>query len=135
MNVPETEPMSDNMTREELILYVEDCYGSVAEYPFEKSPSTCVFRHQSNKKWFAVIMEIPKSRLGLSDEGMIDILNVKCDFILINSFLYEKGFFPAYHMNKSNWISVALDNTVFAERIKDLMDISFELTNIKRKRK
>ena len=38
-------------------------------------------------------------------------------------------------MNKSNWISVALDNTVSAERIKDLMDISFELTNIKRKRK
>ena len=72
---------------------------------------------------------------GLSGGGCVDILNVKCDSVLIGSLLAEAGFFPAYHMNKNTWISVLLDETVPDERIFPLLAWSFDSVAPKRKRK
>lgn len=81
-------------------------------------------------------MDIPKERLGIKDDDMIDIVNLKCDPVLIGSLRNENGIFSAYHMSKDKWISVALDGSVDDEQIKMLLDISFELTDVKiRKRK
>ena len=30
-----------------------------------------------NGKWYAVLMQVEKSRLGLEEESMVDIINVK----------------------------------------------------------
>jgi predicted DNA-binding protein (MmcQ/YjbR family) len=73
-------------------------------------------------------MDIPRSRLGLRGESTIDIVNLKCDPVLTGSLRMEKGIFPAYHMNKDKWISVALDGSVDDEQIKMLLDMSYELT-------
>ena len=123
------------MNRTELTEYIADIYGAEAEYPWIKYSDYAVFRHANNKKWFAVIMDIPKSKLGLPDDEMICIMNLKCDPLLIGSLRNEKGFFPAYHMNKTNWISVALDGSVDSDKIKWLLDLSFELTARKIKNK
>lgn len=40
----------------------------------------------------------------------------------------KEGFFPAYHMNKENWISILLDGTVSADEIKPLLELSYQLT-------
>ena len=32
----------------------------------------------------------------------IDVVNLKCDPLLIGSLRSEPGFFPAYHMNKDS---------------------------------
>lgn len=122
------------MNREELIKHIAEIYSTDAEYPWASAPQFAVFRHQSNRKWFAVIMDIPKEKLGLHDDGMIDVLNLKCDPILIGNLRQEKGFFPAYHMNKTYWITVALDGTVESDKIKWLLDLSFDLTDIKTKK-
>ncbi len=66
--------------------------------------------------------------MGLGGDGKIDIMNLKCDPLLIGSLRLEKGFFPAYHMSKANWISVSLDSSVDNEKIKWLIDMSFDLT-------
>ncbi len=123
------------MKRKQLLQYISDRYSVDEEHPWEKYPNHTVFRHQNNKKWFALIMDIPKSRLGLKENEMIDILNVKCDPIVIGSLRQEKGFYPAYHMNKTNWITIALDGSADDEKIKWLLDMSFELTVLKRKQK
>lgn len=123
------------MNRTELTEYISDIYGVEAEYPWIKYSDYAVFRHANNKKWFAVIMDIPKSKLGLPDDEMICIMNLKCDPLLTGSLRSEKGFFPAYHMNKTNWISVALDGSVDSDKIKWLLDLSFELTARKIKNK
>lgn len=73
-------------------------------------------------------MDVPKSKLGLDGDEILDVVNFKCDRILIDSLTAEPGFFPAYHMNKENWITVALDGSVSDEKILMLLDISFELT-------
>ena len=108
--------------------YIEENYGVAGEYPFEKDATTCVFRHQSNRKWFAVIMEIPREKLGLAGENRIRVVNVKCDPRVIGNFRQEAGIFPAYHMSKAHWLTVVLDGTVDEDKIKFLIDMSCDLT-------
>lgn len=71
-------------------------------------------------------MDIPRHKIGLDDAERIDVLDVRCDPLLIGSLLQENGFYPAYHMNKNSWITIALDGAVAPEKIKWLLDMSFE---------
>ena len=65
------------MNRNDLDKYITDTYGAVAEYVWEKHPTFAIYRHQNNNKWFAVIMEIPKSKIGLDDEGLVKVVAVR----------------------------------------------------------
>ena len=98
------------------------------DHPWPKYPNNEVFRHSDNRKWFALIMDVSKNRLGLNDPAILDIVNFKCDPVLIGSLLGSPGIFPAYHMNKDNWISVALDGTASDNTIRMLLDLSFSCT-------
>jgi len=120
------------MTREELEKYISEEYGVGGEYPWIDYPENEVFRHNGNKKWFALLMRVSEDKLGKPVRGgrapkVLDILNVKCDPILIGSIVAEDGFYPAYHMNKEHWLSIAIEN-VDDEETKDLLDMSFGLT-------
>ncbi len=117
------------LDRKNLDKYITETYGAVAEFPWIRYSNYAVYRHSSNNKWFAVVMDIPKSKLGLTDDETAYVVNLKCDPILIGSLYKDNGIFPAYHMNKSYWITVLLDGTVDDEKIKWLLDISFLLTN------
>ena len=121
------------MNRQQLEAFVSGTYDADAKHPWVQYPNYAVFRHASNQKWFAAFMDIPKSKLGLEGDESIDVLNVKCDPLLIGSLRQEKGFFPAYHMNKDNWITVALDGSVADEELKWLLDMSYDLTKLKKK--
>ena len=114
--------------RNEVLSYVKTKFNTLPEYPWAKTPDTAVLRHSENKKWYGIIMDIKKNRLGIESEEMIDILNLKCDPVLISSLLDNKGFYPAYHMNKYHWISIALDNSVDLDEIKRLIKLSYQLT-------
>nr|MBQ8244088.1 MmcQ/YjbR family DNA-binding protein [Oscillospiraceae bacterium] len=117
------------MNRQELAAYLTDTFSTTGEHLFAKYPSFQVFRHHGNKKWFAVIMDIPRKNLGLTGEGQTQVVNLKCDSRLIGSFREEPGIFPGWHMNKAHWLSVALDGIVEEDKIKFLVDMSYELTN------
>lgn len=108
--------------------FIKKTYGVIADYPWESQPTYAVYRHKANRKWFAVIMDIPKAKLGLDGEGIISVVNLKNDSIMIGSLRKESGIFPAYHMNKAYWITVVLDGTVEESKIKWLLDMSFDLT-------
>lgn len=125
----------DSMNRAELEEYIQNNYSSEPDYPWIKYPNYEVFRHNSNKKWFALIMDVPKNKLGLQGSEILEVVNFKCDPVLIGSFLNEPGFFPAYHMSKASWITVALDGTVEEDKIKLLLDMSYEATAPKIKKK
>jgi len=114
--------------------YIAEQYNSDEEHPWLKFPEYCVFRHKNNQKWFALIMDVQKRKIGLSENEKINVLDVKCDPVMIGSLLNEKGFFPAYHMSKSSWITIALDGSVDDEKIKWLIDISYDLTASNKKR-
>ena len=116
------------MRRNELEAFIMETYNAEADYPWRKSPNHAVFRHCSNRKWFALIMDVTKNKLGLQGEGLLDVVNLKCDPILIGSLREEPGFLPAYHMSKDNWITVALDGSAPDDKIKMLLDMSYQAT-------
>ncbi len=119
------------LCREDLDKYISETYGVTAEFPWIQYPGFAVYRHAGNKKWFAVVMNLPRSKFSLSDDETVDVVNLKCDPIMTGSLHMEKGIYPGYHMNKSYWVSVFLDGTVDDEKLKWLLDISFDLTDSK----
>ena len=75
-----------------------------------------------------VLLHNPGEKLGLPGDGILSVVNVKCDPRLIGSFREEPGIFPAYHMNKAHWLTIALDGSVDEGKLKFLLDMSYELT-------
>ena len=73
-------------------------------------------------------MEINEKKLGLDGDRILDVLNAKCDPLLIGSLRLKPDFFPAHHMNKDKWISIAMDGSVPAAEIKKLVELSYQLT-------
>ena len=115
------------MKRGEWKEYIAGTYGVEPDFPWARFPNHMVFRHEQNRKWFALLMSIPGSKLGIPGDQTVDILNLKCDPLLTGSLRREPGFDPAYHMNKETWITAALDGSA-EERIKQLLHMSFYLT-------
>ena len=123
------------MDRAELKAYIRQTYHIEADHPWAKSLNHEVFRHPENRKWFALILDVPQNKLGLPGSQRMDVVNVKCDPILIGSLRAERGIYPAYHMSKDTWITVALDGTAAPDTIKALLDMSFHATAAKVHRK
>ena len=121
--------------RERITEYLKETYDTDAEYLWESSPTSAAFRHKGSKKWYALAMNISKEKLGIKDSALTDILDIKCDPLMLGSLLMEDGFFPAYHMNKNSWITVILDDTVPDDKICFLIGLSYNSVTPKYKRK
>ena len=105
---------------------IQEKYGNQLEYLWEKSPDTAVLRHEGNQKWYAVLMKISWDKLEKGREGQVEALNLKHDQVA--DLLSKKGIYPAFHMNKRYWISVALDDTLSDEEVLELIERSWNLT-------
>ena len=116
------------MTQAEVTAYIFETYGTEPDHPFKMDDVSCVFRHIDNRKWFALTMNIPYRTLGMARAGNVDILNIKCESILIGSLRGKPGILPAYHMNKDNWITLLLDGSAERSDIEALLAMSYELT-------
>ena len=121
------------MDREQFRQYLHEIYAVDPDQPFEGDFDTEVYRHASNRKWFALVMKIPQKRLGLPSDETIAVVNLKCDPMMIGSMRKERGIYPAYHMNKAHWITAVFSETEEA-LLKMLVDQSFALTEPKKKK-
>ena len=123
------------MTREELFKYALDTYGSEPEYLCQSTPDYAVLRHVDNTKWYGIVMYLERRRLGFYEDGMVDILNVKCDPMQAEFLRQRPGFLPGYHMNHRQWLTILLDGTVSDDQILDLLDQSYQMTATKAKQR
>ncbi len=106
--------------------YVRSAYGVSPEYLWEGFPDIAVLRRSDNRKWFAVIMTVPRSKLHLEGDEPTDIVNVRApDPVVTDLLADQKGYCRAYHMNKRLWLSVLLDGTVPFEEICACVDASY----------
>lgn len=46
------------------------------EYPLPTAPTFPVMWHPDTRKWFAIIMDVPKDKLGLIGQQRVDVINV-----------------------------------------------------------
>ena len=108
--------------------FINEKYGTVPEFLWERTPSDGIFRHSENQKWYGLIMNIPYERLNKERHGMIEVLNVKIDPAEREILLRNEGCYPAYHMNKKHWMTVVLDDTVSDQDIFEHIKYSYECT-------
>lgn len=115
----------------------EKLFGDKIDFPFSTAPEYGVFRNPENRKWYGIIMNIPKSKIENSgraaslsaDDAIVEIINVKIDPEKSIELKKRRGFYDAYHMSKKNWITIALDGSVSDGLIVDLLKKSRALVS------
>ncbi len=119
------------MYREELYRHIKTKYKADPEYLWARYPNYAVFRHRDNRKWFAIIMDVPRNKFSGNEaaDDIVDVMNVKLsDRLFIETLLSQPGIYKGYHISSGNWISVFLDGTVPFEEVCDLLAEGFETT-------
>ncbi|WP_103582400.1 MmcQ/YjbR family DNA-binding protein [Campylobacter concisus] len=116
------------MKRNDVERYIKEKFDVLDEQIFPKYPNFSAFRHKKNEKWFALLMRLSASKLGLESDEMIEVLNLKCSPDLAMVLVDEEQIFKAYHMNKKHWISVNLNSKISQKTVFDLIDESFVLS-------
>ena len=110
--------------------------GAVLDRPFTDDFDSTVLRHGTSGKWFGLVMKAPCRSLGLDWQGETDVLNLKCDpLVSYGLFQSYPAVVPAYHMNKTHWISVILALDLPMETLEMLIRMSFDLTATKPRRR
>jgi predicted DNA-binding protein (MmcQ/YjbR family) len=110
-----------------------DIYGDAPVFPWDNDDAG-VFKNPDNGKWYALIMNIDRSKLNKKLSGEVEVVNIKLDEAKIPELHRQNGFYPAYHMNKKNWITITLDDTVPDEVLLELLEESHAFTLGKNKR-
>lgn len=121
------------MTRSELFEYVRSTLSVEPEYLWTSYPNYAVFRHPGSRKWFALLADIPPAKLGLPGEASMDVLILRCGPALTGSLLLQEGFYPAYHANKTNWVSVPLSGPCPEEELRALLPLCYDAVAPKQK--
>ncbi|MDD5922833.1 MAG: MmcQ/YjbR family DNA-binding protein [Eubacteriales bacterium] len=116
-------------------------FGVLPEMAFKKTEGN-VFRNPSNGRWFAAVFKVKASVLQKPEssktnskpelqnpDAYVEVMNVKIDPESLDSLLKERGIYPAWHMNKKNWITLALDDSLDDSRILSIMRRSYALTD------
>lgn len=104
---------------------VEKRYGSNLEFLWERFPKDAIYRNKTNNKWFALLVALDKSKIGLEGEGEIEIVVIKHDDA--SSVIDGDVILEGYHMNKKNWITVPLDDRISDEELFKLVENSYNL--------
>ena len=121
--------------REQLSEYITKKYKASPEALWICYPNYVIFRHEDNRKWFAIIMDIPRNRLGISGEDIVDVLNVKlADPLLVDLLVRQEGYFRGYHISRGTWVSILLDGTVPFDEICRWAEESYMVTASREKK-
>ena len=108
--------------------YIKEKYKDNPEFLWSKFPGYAIYRNKNNEKWYSIIMNISSNKLD-KDIGEVEILNIKLNENKIMNLLKKEGFYKAYHMNKKDWISIILNDTLEDKEIFSLIDESYEIIN------
>ncbi len=108
-----------------VIQYIKDKYGADAEYLWDKFPNNAVFREATTQKWFAALLTVEKQKIGIDDDGTIEIIDLKETPENISTLVDGKTYLAGYHMNKKHWYTICLDGSVPIEEIYERIDVSF----------
>ena len=116
---------NNNDTRKEIIKYIHEKYQIKEEHPWNEYPTFYTFK--TNNKWFGLIMRIPYKSLGIDSIEEVDVINIKIEPEKIDKLVDNKQYFKAYHMNKKYWITIVLNYNTDINKLKELVDNSYEL--------
>lgn len=100
-------------------------YGSREEYLWETSPDAAVLRRLDNKKWFAVLMKIPRKKLGYASDEIVEVIDLRIDPDELDKLLPNGRYFRGWHMNKRLWTTIILDGSVDTTELIGRLESSY----------
>ena len=112
--------------KEKYFDYMKTHCSAVPDYPWDDSPDAGVFRCK-NDKWFALVMKIKYRQLGLTGDEEVFVVNLKAPPDKIPNIVDHKSVFPAWHMNKTHWITVLLTAATTFDHLCELTEQSYKL--------
>lgn len=110
-----------NPYRTRILDYVAERYQSYPQFPWKSAPEHGTLK-TAKGKWYGVIMHIPYRSLGIDVDGMTDVCNLKNCPEFIQELIDYKCFYPAYHMNKTYWFTILLDQKLSWKQLQELID-------------
>lgn len=116
------------LSRKDILKYVKQKYGTTPDYPWEKFPDYAALRHDSNEKWYGLIMNVLPEKLGLDGDEEVDVLNVKCLPETSETLRDGESILQGYHMDKEHWVTIVLKNMDSKKEVYNLIEQSFKLT-------
>ena len=110
-----------------IIKHIREQYNDELEYLWDKFPKYAVWRRKDSRKWYGILLTVPASKLGLEGDNFIEILDLRIKPEELEKILDERRYFFGYHMNKKNWLTICLNETVPIDEIFNRIDLSYHL--------
>lgn len=114
-----------------VIQYIKQKYNDDLEYLWEKFPKNAIWRNKDNNKWYGALLVVEKTKIGIKEEGSIEIIDLLLEPERIENIVDNEKYFAGYHMNKKHWITIKLDGSIDINEIYDFIDNSYKLSKSK----
>ena len=108
-----------------IVEYIKNKYGDELEFLWPKFPTDGIWRRKDNNKWYALIMELSRRKLGFDSDEVIEIMDLRIEPENMSKLVDKERFFEGYHMNKKHWFTICLDGTL--DEIYQYIDNSYIL--------
>lgn len=110
-----------------VIRHVRAVYGGELEFLWPRTPTGAIYRRKDTDKWYALMMIVPKSKLGLESNELVEVLNLKMKPENVNALIDGHKYHQAYHMNKKHWLSICLDGSAPIDEVLQKIATSYHL--------
>lgn len=111
----------------QVIEYVRRKYGDELEFLWKNYPTAAIWRRKDNAKWYGLITDIQKRKLGINSGEPVEIIDLRIEPSEIESVIDGERYFRGYHMNKKSWFTICLDSGVPTETVFRRIDQSYAL--------
>lgn len=111
----------------QIIEYVNKTHQDHLEFLWNKFPNNAVFRRKDAGKWYAALLTVAKSKLGLEGSEEVEIIDLRATSDEIEKLIDGKNYFLGYHMNKKHWYTICLDGSVSTLEIFARIEASYLL--------
>ena len=111
----------------EIIKYIREKYKDELEYLWDMFPKYAVWRRKDSRKWYGILLTVSMDKLGMEGNEIIEILDLRIKPEELEEILDERRYFFGYHMNKKNWLTICLNNSVPLDEICRRIDVSYGL--------
>ena len=89
----------------DIINYIEQKYKDKLEFLWEKFDNNAIWRNKQNNKWYGILLLIPKSKLEIESDDIIEVIDLRYQKEKIGEIIDNKKVFAGYHINKKSWIT------------------------------
>jgi len=111
----------------QIIGYVNQFYNDSLEFLWQKLPDNAIWRRKDTGKWYAALLTVSARKLGLDDDNLCEIIDLRCKQEKLPALLENKNYYPGYHMNKKSWFTIILNDTIELSEICQRIDESYLL--------